>query len=62
MPTFQLILSQWLMLLPKKWNPRKQGQVYSWRFDPSEFGGARATPERPRAARRECGDDAMDDD
>ena len=51
-----------LMLLPKKWNPRKQGQVYSWRFDPSEFGGARATPERPRAARRERGDDAMDDD
>ena len=48
---------QWLMLLPKKWNPRKHAQVYSWRFDPREFGAARATPERPQNVR--C--DAMDD-
>ena len=49
---------QWLMLLPKKWNPRKQGQVYSWRFDPREFGAARDAPERPQGLRRDVMDDA----
>ena len=31
---------QWLILLPKKWNPRTHKQVYSWRFDPRELGAA----------------------
>ena len=43
---------QWLMLLPKKWNPHKQAQLYSWRYDPREFGAARAAPERPQNVRR----------
>ena len=38
------------MLLPKKWNPRKQGQVYSWRFDPREFGAACDAPDYRRPA------------
>ena len=33
---------QWLILLPKKWNPTTHKQVYSWRFDPRELGAARA--------------------
>ena len=28
---------QWLILLPKKWNPKTHKQVYSWRWDPSEL-------------------------
>ena len=40
---------QWLTLLPKKWNPSKQGQVYSWRFT-----GAltRASSRAPQLRRR----------
>jgi hypothetical protein len=49
---------QWLLLLPNKWNPRKQGQVYSWRFDPREFGAERAASQRPAGVRR----DLMDTD
>ena len=45
---------QWLMLLPKKWNPHKQAQLYSWRYDPREFGAARAAPERPQNVRRDA--------
>ena len=45
---------QWLMLLPKKWNRQ---QHYGWRYDPREFGAARAAPERPQCVRR----DAMDE-
>ena len=41
---------QWLVLLPKKWNPSTHKQVYSWRFDPRELGAARA-PE-PDARRK----------
>ena len=48
---------QWLGLLPKKWNPSGQGQVYSWRFDPREFGAARVAQQRPQCLRR----DAMDE-
>ena len=33
---------KWLALLPKKWNKQ---QLYSWRYDPREFGSA-VTPER----------------
>ena len=29
---------QWLILLPKKWNPKSHTQVYGWRFDPRELG------------------------
>ena len=41
---------QWLFLLPKKWNPTTQKQVYSWRYDPRELGAtqARAGDERRR--------------
>ena len=46
---------QWLMLLPKKWNKQ---QHYSWRFDPREFGAARATPERPQGVRRDTMDES----
>ena len=31
---------QWLILLPKKFNPRTHKQVYSWRFDPRQLGAA----------------------
>ena len=31
---------QWLLLLPKKWNPKTHKQVYSWRYDPRELGAA----------------------
>jgi hypothetical protein len=33
---------QWLVLLPSKFNPQTQGQVYSWRMDPCELGEAQA--------------------
>ena len=39
---------QWLVLLPKKWNPSKHTQVYSWRYDPRELGAARASAPDPR--------------
>ena len=39
---------QWLFLLPKKWNPSTQKQVYSWRFDPRELGAERAPEADPR--------------
>jgi hypothetical protein len=42
---------QWLILLPKKWNPKKHTQVYSWRFDPREFGASRATAPDARRKR-----------
>ena len=42
---------QWLILLPKKWN---QQQQYGWRFDPREFGAARAHEERPQNVRRDA--------
>ena len=29
---------QWLILLPKKWNPPTHKQVYSWRYGPRELG------------------------
>ena len=50
---------QWLVLLPKKWNPKTQGQVYSWRYDPRELGAACAPPADPRRknARRVVDDD-----
>ena len=44
---------QWLFLLPSKWNPSHQGQVYSWRFDPREFGVERAPQQRPDGSRRD---------
>ena len=40
---------QWLILLPKKW---KQQQQYGWRYDPREFGAARAPSESPRGSCR----------
>ena len=40
---------QWLILLPKKWN---QQQQYGWRYDPREFGAARASSESPRGSCR----------
>ena len=36
---------KWLALLPKKWNKL---QLYSWRFDPREFGTAAAPQRDPR--------------
>ena len=40
---------QWLVLLPAKRNPKKHGQVYSWRYDPRELGGTQApTPDTRR--------------
>ena len=37
---------QWLILLPRKWNPKTHSQVYSWRFDPRELGAAQgSTPD-----------------
>ena len=36
---------QWLVLLPKKWNPSTHRQVYSWIFDPRELGAAANTRE-----------------
>jgi hypothetical protein len=40
---------QWLVLLPSKWNPATQKQVYSWRYDPRELGAARAaSPDQRR--------------
>lgn len=39
---------QWLLLLPKKWNPTTHKAAYSWRFDPRELGAERA----PRDGRR----------
>ena len=49
---------QWLILLPKKWNPQTQGQVYSWRYDPRELGAAQG-PVRDvrRRNMRACTDD-----
>ena len=35
---------QWLILVPKKWNPTTHKAAYSWRYDPRELGDARATP------------------
>ena len=35
---------QWLILVPKKWNPTTHKAAYSWRYDPRELGAARATP------------------
>ena len=43
---------QWLFLLPKKWNPTTQKQVYCWRYDPRELVAARAPDERRRNMRR----------
>ena len=40
---------QWLALLPSKWN---QQQLYGWRYDPREFGAARAPTERPTGCQR----------
>ena len=41
---------QWLVLLPKKWNPKTHKQAYSWRYDPRELGarerGAEGTQRR----------------
>ena len=34
--------SQWLVLLPKKFNPTTHKAVYSWRYDPRELGAAQA--------------------
>ena len=50
---------QWLILLPKKWNPKTHTQVYSWRFDPRELGAAQgsAPDARRRHARRACDDE-----
>ena len=40
-PEFEEVAGeQWLVLLPKKWNPKTQEQVYSWRYDPRELGAA----------------------
>lgn len=45
---------QWLILLPKKFNPSTQKQAYCWRFDPREFGADRAhsPDDRRRRMRR----------
>ena len=50
---------QWLFLLPKKWNPTTQKQVYSWRYDPRELGAtqARAGDERRRHMARATEDE-----
>ena len=46
-PDFGEVAGQkWLALLPKKWNPRKHAQVYSWRYNPRELSQAAAAPER----------------
>ena len=49
---------QWLILLPKKWNPKTHTQVYGWRYDPRELG---ATQEPERDARRKQMRRAVDD-
>ena len=38
---------KWLALLPKKWNKQ---QLYSWRYDPHEFGSQAAPQRDPRRA------------
>ena len=51
---------QWLILLPKKWNPKTHTQVYSWRYDPRELGAAQgSTPDARRPHARTPG--ACDD-
>ena len=47
---------QWLILLPEKFNPKTQRQVYSWRLDPRELGAAQGSaPDAARKrARRDC--------
>ena len=41
---------QWLILLPKKFNPRTHKQVYSWRLDPRELGATEAPQRDERRA------------
>ena len=49
---------QWLILLPKKWNPLTQKQVYSWRYDPRSLGAAHAaTPDARRKHMRRAVDE-----
>ena len=49
---------QWLFLLAKKWNPKTQGQVYSWRYDPRELGAVHApAPDARRKSMRRMFDD-----
>ena len=52
----ELAGEQWLILLPKKWNPKTHTQVYSWRYDPRELGAAQgsAADARRKHARRAC--------
>ena len=51
---------QWLFLLPSKWNPSTQKQVYSWRYDPRELGAAHAREADPQAPQRKNMRRAMD--
>ena len=50
---------QWLILLPKKWNPTTHKQVYGWRYDPRELGATQgSSPDaRRKHARRACEDE-----
>ena len=50
---------QWLILLPKKWNPRTHTQIYSWRYDPRELGATRAPAAAPDPRRRGDMDDSV---
>ena len=46
---------QWLILLPKKWNPTTHKQVYSWRYDPRELGAAARAGVRAGRSAQACG-------
>ena len=55
---------QWLILLPKKFNPKTHKAAYSWRLDPRELGAAQgnASDVRRKGARRAMADVGTDDE